>query len=167
MGMTSVCSVRNLGVCVSVCMSSLLTQIPSGGEAGALLLLSLWPIAEPNSEQKRSRCVFEVMHKGQCLGGCVALGAYGIVCRAFGSFLGCACRSPRRQAMGRLPGVWPTLTGAKQWQPWLLQVLAATATSSMASCPLVPQSCGATLGSLPVAAAPSSASPSPGSVTAG
>lgn len=103
-------------------------------------------------------------------GGYAALGICDVLGTALGSSLGCACKPPRRWAVGRLPGpcTWGPGGGkAVQLQAWPLQVSAATATSSMASCPLVSQSYGATLGSLPVAVAPSSASLSPGSVTAG
>lgn len=113
------CFVRNPSVCL--CMSSLLTQNPSGGERCALLFLSaLQSSTEPDTWQ----CVFEVAHKDPCLEGCDALGTCGVVGTTLGSSLGHTFRPLRRQAVGSLPGVWLTLMETRQWQDRVVAGLA-------------------------------------------
>lgn len=145
-----------------VCVSSLLTQNPSGGEKCVLLFLSTLHRARCRAETQQ--CVFKVAHKDQCLGGCSVLGMCGVVGTALGPSFGHMCKLPRRWTMGRLPGVWPMLMGTRRWQTWAVASLATPDLRCYCrflsgSCPLVPQSCGATLCSFPVAAALSNAPP--------
>lgn len=110
-------------MCVScVCVSSLLTQNPSGGETCVLLFLSTLHRARCRAETQQ--CVFKVAHKDQCLRGCSVLGMCGIVGTALRPTFGYTCKLPRRWAVGRLPGVWPMLMGTQRWQTWAVAGLA-------------------------------------------
>lgn len=60
--------------------------------------------------------------------GCDALGTCGVLGTALGSSLGYAFSPLRRRAVGRLPGVWPTLIGAGWWQD---QAVAGLATPGL------------------------------------